>query len=364
MRVRMPEEEVERRRVREADQVGSGVLGHHGGRLAELPRVVRQPVLGQHHPAALAVLDLDVRDVGPHGHREVRRHGPGRRRPDQRVGTVQRRAGRGQGHAHGDGGILTHLVGVVEAGLLVRQRCLLVPAVRQHAEALVDQPLVVEFPERPHHRLHEVEIERLVVVVEVHPPRLTGDVVAPLAGVPQHRLLAVRVELRQTHRVDLALVGDAELLLRLELGGQTVAVPTESALDLLAAHRLEARHQVLDVAGQQVAVVRETVGERRAVVEDVLVGVGTRVDGRTEGAVGVPAREDLLLEVRELHAAVAGLVRHAGVAGAGLVGAHGGGTPVPASSRHGDELGRARRRSRGTTPLGRRAGDDPLSVEL
>ena len=69
------------------------------------------------------------------------------------------------------------------------------------------------------------------------------------------------------------LVLDAELLLRLEFGGQSVAVPAESALDLVAAHGLEPRHEILDVAGQQVAVVRETVGERRAVVEDELGGV-------------------------------------------------------------------------------------------
>jgi hypothetical protein len=64
---------------------------------------------------------------------------------------------------------------------------------------------------------------------------------------------------------------DAELLLGLHLGGQAVAVPAEAALDALAAHGLVAGDDVLDVAGQQVAVVRQAVGEGRAVVEDVLV---------------------------------------------------------------------------------------------
>ena len=64
---------------------------------------------------------------------------------------------------------------------------------------------------------------------------------------------------------------EAELAHRLELGGQAVGVPAEAALDPLAAHRLVARDEVLDVAGQQVAVVRQAVGERRAVVEDELV---------------------------------------------------------------------------------------------
>ena len=93
---------------------------------------------------------------------------------------------------------------------------------------------------------------------------------------------------------------------RLELGGQAVGVPAEPALDALAAHRLVARDDVLDVAGEQVAVVRQPVGERRAVVEDelvraVLAGVAV-LDRRDEGAVLVPVLEDALLDLGEARA--------------------------------------------------------------
>ena len=98
------------------------------------------------------------------------------------------------------------------------------------------------------------------------------------------------------------LVGDAELPLRLELGGQAVGVPAEAALDLVAAHGLVARHDVLDVAGQQVAVVRQPVGERRAVVEDVLRRAVAAVDAGAEGVVGGPVVEDLGFERRESRA--------------------------------------------------------------
>ena len=91
---------------------------------------------------------------------------------------------------------------------------------------------------------------------------------------------------------------------RLELGRQTVGVPAEPALDVVPAHRLVARHDVLGVAGQEVAVVRQPVGERRAVVEDVLVAAvlprRARVDRRLEGAVGVPVGQDVLLEGRQV----------------------------------------------------------------
>ena len=149
----------------------------------------------------------------------------------------------------------------------------------------------------------KVGVERLVVVVEVDPAGLAGDVVAPLAGVLHHRLAALGVEGLDPQLEDLLLGLDAELAHRLELGGQPVGVPAEPALHAAAAHRLVAGDDVLDVAGQQVAVVRQAVGEGRPVVEDELVGavltgrpVGHR---RREGVVGRPAREHGILDLRE-----------------------------------------------------------------
>ncbi|SQB95152.1 Uncharacterised protein [Clostridium paraputrificum] len=250
-----------------------------------------------------------------HGQRQVRRQGPRGRRPGQGGGVGklrvrgQRRLAGGTGHRAGDRErhrqrrVLAHLVRVVQARLMVRQRRVLGPRVRQDAEALVDQALVVELLERPHDRLHEVGVHGLVAVVEVDPARLAGDVLLPLVGVLQHGGGAVLVELGQAHVLDLALVGDAQLLLGLQLRGQAVAVPAEDAVDLLAAHGLVARHDVLDVAGQQVPVVRQAVGERRAVVEDVLLVAVALVDRRLESSVGGPEIEDAILQGREAGAA-------------------------------------------------------------
>ena len=237
---------------------------------------------------------------------------------------------------------------------MVGQRGVLGPRVRQHSEALVDQALVVQLLERPHDRLHEVGVHGLVAVVEVDPARLAGDVLLPLVGVLQHGGGAVLVELGQAHVLDLALVGDAQLLLRLELGGQAVAVPAEHAVDLLAAHGLVARDDVLDVARQQVAVVRQAVGERRAVVEDVLFVAVALVDRRLEGSVGAPEVEDAVLQGREAGAAghVAELVgaRVGAACGGGLVHVGPPWSLDPGRNRgkcHGDAC------RRGTTPLGR-----------
>ena len=239
----------------------------------------------------------DVVDVGVDGEREVAGKRPRRRGPGQRE-----LAGL-EPEPHRDRGVLALAVDVVHAGLGVGQRRLAAPAVGQHAEALVDQTLVPQGLEGPHDRLHVVEVEGLVVVVEVDPAGLSLDVLLPLVGEAQHRGAAGVVELRDPHRLDLGLVSDAELLLGLDLGRQPVAVPAESALHPAPAHGLVARHDVLDVAGEQVAVVRQAVGERWAVVEDELVGTVDAgvalVDGCLERAVGAPEVEDFDLQRRE-----------------------------------------------------------------
>ena len=116
--------------------------------------------------------------------------------------------------------------------------------------------------------------------------------------------------------------GDPEFLLGAHLGGQAVAVPAEAALDAVAAHGLVARDDVLGVAGQQVAVVRQAVGEGRAVVEDELVGaVGaalTLLDRPLEGLLGLPALENPTLDRR-----VAGAGIDVGVRLLVLLGGHG-----------------------------------------
>ena len=200
---------------------------------------------------------VDVVDVRADRDRQVARQRPRGRGPDEgELAGLQPQADRQRG-------VLARLVDVVvHAQLVVGQRRLVAPAVRQHAVALVRQVLVVEALERPDDRLHERDVERLVVVVEVDPAGLARHVLAPLARVPQHRLAARLVERGEPHLLDLRRVRDAEQPLRLELGGQPVRVPAEPALDAVAAHRLVARHDVLGVPGQQVAVVRQAVGER------------------------------------------------------------------------------------------------------
>ncbi|CAH0198538.1 hypothetical protein SRABI128_01681 [Microbacterium sp. Bi128] len=250
-----------------------------------------------------SALDHGVPDAGTHREREVRRQGPRRRRPRERPHTGEaERLGLGadERERDGDRGVLAHLVDVVvHAQLVAGQRCLVAPAVGQDAVALVRQALVVQGLERPEDALHVRRVERLVAALEVDPARLARDVVLPVPRVLEHRLARLAVEDGDAHALDLVLLGDPELLHGLELGGQAVRVPPEDAIDLLAAHRLEAREDVLGVAGEEVPVVGQAVRERRAVVEHPLLAAVALCDRGAEGVVGVPERERVALDLGE-----------------------------------------------------------------
>ncbi len=335
-RVRGVGQEVEQRRVRATDEFGAQ---HRADRLesVQLLRVRADPGRAQDHALAVT-FEHGVGDVRPHRDRQVRWQRPRRRRPDQQL-----LAGL-QGERDGQRRIGPILVDVVHPGLGVRQRRLAAPAVGEHAEALVHQALVVEALERPHDGFHVVGVERLVVVREVDPAGLTRDVALPVHRVLQHRRPAGVVELVHAEFEDLRLRGDAELLLRLDFGRQAVAVPAEPALDPATPHGLVARNQVLHVAGQQVAVVRQAVRERRAVVEHELVGAPrpgiARVDAGLERFVARPVVEHVLFHHRQ---------RRAGRHGNAwlMLRVH----QVSSSTGHNTVRGRASS-ARGTTPLG------------
>ena len=256
---------------------------------------------GQDQPPA-AVLHDRVLDVRPDRQGEVRRKRPGCRRPGQED-LVGRRAGViEEFEADRDGRVLAVEVDVVHPCLGVAERRLTAPAVGENLEPLVDQALVPQRPKRPHDTLHVVEVERLVVVLEVDPAGLTGDVALPLGRVAQHARAAGVVEVGDPERRDLRMSGDAELALRLDLGGQPVTVPSESSVDDLAAHRLIPRHGVLHETGEQVAVVRKPIGERWAVVEHVLVSASFLAthDRLEKCPVPVPGVEDPRFKGREV----------------------------------------------------------------
>ena len=304
----------EERGVGATHQVGSLERGHRGS-VAELGGVGLES-FGPHHVVGAVQIDDGVVEVRSHGQRKVRRQRPGGGGPGQDLQRGRIAGGEVQVEGHGDGRVLAGAGGVVESDLEVGQRGLGSPRVGHHPVRLVDQALVPQLLERPHDAFHVGEVHGLVVVGEVDPPGLAGDVALPLRGVAEYRGTAVIVELGDSELGDRLVAGDSQFLLGRHLGGEAVAVPTETTLDPPAPHGLVTGHDVLHVSGQQVAVVGESVGKGGTVVEHVPVGLWALLDGGFEGPVGGPPLEDPTLDGR-----VVGAARNLRVGGLG-VGAH------------------------------------------
>ena len=261
-------EVVPERLVRQSFELGAGVAGGDGGvgfrcargavSVAEVLGVGAEEVRGEQETArdrGIGRGGLDsvraggqdhVVDRGSDGERQVggqrpRRGGPGERLyPGKLPGQLRLPCRDGEGDR--DGLVLAVLVDVViHAQFMVGQRGLVLPAVRQHAVAVVGQAFLVQLLEGPEDGLHVLDIERLVVVVEVHPARLAGDVALPLVGILHDGGAAGVVELVDAHGLDLGLVRHAQLLHGFQLGGQAVRVPAEAALHPAAALGLVAR---------------------------------------------------------------------------------------------------------------------------
>ncbi len=159
-----------------------------------------------------------------------------------------------------------------------------------------EQALVVDLLQRPPDALDVVVRHRLVRVAEVGP---IGDPLGealPVGHVPQDALATPRVELVDAVGLDVALGLQAEFLLDLELDRKAVTVPATAAGNGVAAHRLVARIDVFEDAGQHVVHARPAVRRRRPFVDDVLVGSLAGRDGAGEHVLVAPSLEDLSLE--------------------------------------------------------------------
>ena len=237
-------------------------------------------------PGAVAVaLEPGVRQLRVHRERGVGRQGPRRRRPRQH------RLARRQRERHRHGGVGARAIGVVEPGLEVRQRGLAPRAIRDDLLALVHQPALVQRVEAPHHRFDVVGVHRAIGAREVDPAPEPRHHLLPLAGVARDQRAAGGVERADAVPRDVGGRGQLERAFGLELDRQPVAVPAPAPGHAVAAHRLVARHDVLDERGQDVAVVRQPGRERRAVVEHEARSTRAALDRSLERALAFPARE-------------------------------------------------------------------------
>jgi hypothetical protein len=168
-----------------------------------------------------------------------------------------------------------------------------------------------------------------------------------------HGLPAALVELGQAVVQDLALAGQAELLLDRHLHRQAVTVPAGLAVHPVAAHGLEPGKDVLEHARLDVVHAGNPVGGGRALIEGPGGSVGGLLDRAPEGVLLLPQREHLALERGQVHVGRDRAVRVA----------HLESSFVSTPRRRGEQLAKGRPASdadRGTTLLDRCASAGPL----
>ena len=239
-------------------------------------------------PARVGVGDPDVVDIRANTHREVRRQRPRRRGPGREVGVLVLEL-----EQHGNGRVLD--VNVVLAGLEVGEHGLERRRHRHDLHALVDEPTVPQLLDDPPHGLHVPDVHGLVVVVEVDPAAEPRDGLAPLGDIALDDGAALGVVPRHTHLAHRLLGRLPKRLVDFLLDGKPVTVPSEAPQHVAPLHGPVARHNVFQDRADEVAVVGQTGGERRTVVEDVgllLFGARQRL---AEHVVILPVRQDVVL---------------------------------------------------------------------
>ena len=174
-------------------------------------------------------------------------------------------------------------------------------AVGHHLDVLVEEALVPEL-----FRFHHTDSmysgrERPVGVVDVDPVADPLGQQLPFADVVAHRLAAQAGELGDAHLfLDLALVGDAQLLFHLDLDRQAVGVPPRLPGHGVAPHGPVPAEQVLVDPGPHVVQTGTAVGRGRPLVEDPGLGPRPELDRPLEDAVLAPPGQLLGLEGGEI----------------------------------------------------------------
>ena len=176
--------------------------------------------------------------------------------------------------------------------------------------ALVEEAFVPELAHQPPDRLDVVVGEGPVGVLGVDPHRGALGERGEVLDVALHRLATPVVEVGDAVGLDVVLVGEAELLLDLELDREAVAVPAALAGNVVAAHGLEPGVEVFEHAGPDVVEAGAAVGRGRALVEDPRWRALAQDLHLLEEVDLAPTREHLLLERDEVDLRVHRTERH------------------------------------------------------
>ena len=174
-------------------------------------------------------------------------------------------------------------------------------AIGNDLKALVQQLLVPDLAQGPPLGLNVIVVIGDVGIVHIHPEANGAGEAFPHALVLPDALFTLLDERLQTVFLDLLLAVQTQLLLHLQLDGETVGIPARLTGNHLALHGAVAGNHILDNTGQHVADMGLTIGRGRAVVEGVGLPFLALLQGLLEDLILSPELQHLALTLYKIH---------------------------------------------------------------
>lgn len=143
-------------------------------------------------------------------------------------------------------------------------------------------------------------VSNLVIIIEIYPATQSINGLSPLARILHHNgpaFLVVFLDSKSHHRL---LAGKTQFLVNLMLDRKTVGIPAEASLDKMALHRPIPGNDVLDRRRQEMAIVGQTRGKRRPIIEGIRFLASRELDLSPEGIDLSPSLEYQLLFLGEV----------------------------------------------------------------
>lgn len=168
------------------------------------------------------------------------------------------------------------------------------------AVGLVDESFFVDLRKYPPNGFHKLGIHSLVIMIHIDPTPHPLDGLSPDVRISEHIRTTPFIEFIYPDFLFYILFpGDIHLLLDDILDRETVTVPPEPSLNILALHRLIPWDHILDRPRKQVTIVRSPGRKRRSVIEIELRSPLADRERLLECIICLPIRERLAFESRE-----------------------------------------------------------------
>ena len=270
-----------------AGELGSDfgfLITEHGGN----QRLGHDVVLAFHGEAAVGV-------AGVHTQGKVAGQGPGGGGPGQQVGVFFAL----DLEQHERGGFLHVLVAL--SHFVAAESGAAAGAVGSDLVAEVEQTLFVDLLEAPPLGLDIIILIGDVGIFHISPEANAVGHLLPLVLVLPDALLALLDEGFDAVSFDLGLAVQTEDLFDLQLNRQAMGIPAGLAQHVLALHGLEARNQVLDGAGLDMADVGTAVRRGRAIKESEALSAVTMVEALLDDVVLLPELQHRFFAFHKVH---------------------------------------------------------------